>query len=101
MAAVKFTEGDSNMARTRLLTGPGFLAAAGLLTLAGCATTDKADVSMGAVNDVCPMSGQPVDPDAPPVQHDGKTVGFCCGGCVSPWDKMTDAEKDAFLAAYK
>jgi hypothetical protein len=45
------------------MTGLGFLGAAGLLALAGCATTDKADVSLGAVNDVCPMSGRPVDPN--------------------------------------
>jgi hypothetical protein len=83
------------------MTGLGFLAAAGLLALAGCATTEKADVSMGAVNDVCPMSGRPVDPNGPTVEYHGKTVGFCCGGCVSPWDKMSDAEKNAFLTKYE
>ncbi len=89
------------MARTRNLTGVGILAAAGLLALAGCATTEKADVSMGAVNDVCPMSGRQVDASGPTVEYGGKTVGFCCGGCVSPWDKMTAAEKDTFLAKYE
>ncbi|MHC4082405.1 MAG: hypothetical protein ACYS15_09630 [Planctomycetota bacterium] len=89
------------MARARNLTGLGVLAAAGLMALSGCASTEKADVSMGAVNDVCPMSGRPIDPNGPTVEYDGKTVGFCCGGCVSPWDKMTRAEKDAFLAQYE
>ncbi len=89
------------MARRRYVNGPGVLAAVGLLALPGCATTDKADVSMGAVNDVCPMSGRPVDPEGPTVEYAGKTIGLCCGGCVSPWDKMTKAEKDAFLAKYK
>ena len=89
------------MARTRSMTVPGSLAVAGLMVLAGCATTDKADVSMGAVNDVCPISGRAVDPIAPTVEYQGKDVGFCCGGCVSPWDKMSDTEKDAFLARYE
>jgi hypothetical protein len=83
------------------LTGPVFLAAAGLLMLAGCASADKTDVSMGAVNDVCPMSGRPVDPNGATVEYHGKTVGFCSDGCVSPWDKMTDDEKAAFLAQYE
>jgi hypothetical protein len=47
------------------------------------------------------MSGRPVDPNGPTVEYHGKTVGFCCGGCVSPWDKMSDAEKNAFLTKYE
>jgi hypothetical protein len=101
MVTAQLTDGDSNMARTRNVTGLGILAAVGLMAGTGCATAEKADVAMGAVNDVCPMSGQPIDPNAPTVEYAGKTVGFCCGGCVSPWDKMTKAEKDAFLAKYE
>ena len=89
------------MARTRTMTGLALLAAAGLLTLAGCATTDKADASSGAVNDICPISGRRIDANGPTVEFQGKTVGFCTSGCVSPWDKMTDRERAAFLAKYE
>ena len=89
------------MARTRTMTGLGFLAAAGLWALAGCATTDKADASSGAVNDICPISGRRIDANGPTVEFQGKTVGFCTSGCVSPWDKMSYAEKNAFLTSYE
>jgi len=89
------------MARTRTMTGLGLLTVAGLLTLTGCATTDKADVSSGAVNDICPISGRRIDANGPTVEFQGKTVGFCTSGCVSPWDKMSYAEKNAFLTPYE
>jgi hypothetical protein len=89
------------MARTRTMTGPGLLTVEGLLTLTGCATTDKADVSSGAVNDICPISGRRIDANGPTVEFQGKTVGFCTSGCVSPWDKMSYAEKNAFLTPYE
>ena len=89
------------MARTRNLAGLGILAAAGLFALPGCATTDKADASSGAVNDICPISGRAINPNGPTVEFQGKTVGFCTSGCVSPWDKMSYAEKNAFLAKYE
>jgi hypothetical protein len=89
------------MGRTRNLAAPGVLVTAAVTALSGCASAEKPGVSMGAVNDVCPMSGRPIDPQGPTVEYRGRTVGFCSGGCVSPWDKMTPAEKDAFLARYE
>jgi hypothetical protein len=83
------------------MTCLGILAAVGLMALGGCATTEKGDVAMGAINDQCPMSGRPVDPEAPTVEHAGSTIGFCCGGCVGPWEQMTKAEKDGFVAKYE
>ena len=56
------------MARTRNVTGLGILAAVGLMAGTGCATAEKADVAMGAVNDVCPMSGRTIDPNGPTVE---------------------------------
>jgi hypothetical protein len=101
MAAAQLTEGDSNMARTHTMIGLGSLAAAGLLALAGCATTDKAEVTSGAVNDICPISGRRIAANGPTVEFQGKTVGFCTPGCVSPWDKMSYAEKNAFVTTYE
>lgn len=52
-------------------------------------------------NKRCPMMGNPVDPQAVPAslyrQHGGKGVGFCCGGCVPAWEKLSDEEKTAKL----
>jgi len=38
-----------------------------------------------AINDTCPVMDVDIDPENPPqtVEHDGKTIGFCCGSCVS------------------
>ena len=89
------------MARTHSMIRLGFLAVAGLSTLAGCATTDKADASSGAINDICPISGRRINANGPTVEFQGKTVGFCTSGCVSPWDKMSYAEKNAFVTTFE
>jgi hypothetical protein len=53
-------------------------------------------------NAVCPIMGGTVDPDKTSAeltrQFRGQTVGFCCGGCPAPWDKLTDEQKAAKLA---
>jgi hypothetical protein len=55
------------------------------------------------VNVRCPIMGTPIDPAAVPSElvrvYKGQKVAFCCGGCPAEWDKLTDAEKDAKLAA--
>ena len=56
---------------------------------------------MGAVNDTCPMSGRPVDPNTATERFKGYEVGFCCGGCAQPWVDKTEAEKDAYLALFQ
>ena len=52
----------------------------------------------------CPiMTGSAIDPAKVTADltrtHKGKKVAFCCAGCPAAWDKLTDAEKDAKLAA--
>lgn len=76
------------------------------LALNGCnssQSTEKsgdAGVSMGVVNDTCPiMPDHAVDPEGPTAEFNGQLVGFCCAGCPPKWEAMTDAEKQAYVDA--
>ena len=42
-------------------------------------------------NKVCPVKGEEIDADAPTAEYNGKTIGFCCPGCDSKFQK--DPEK--------
>lgn len=44
-------------------------------------------------NKVCPVKGEEVDPEAPTVEYQGKTIGFCCPGC----DKKFRAEPEKYM----
>ena len=77
-----------------------------VLALSGCSstgTTEKSGdsgVSMGVVNDTCPvMTNNAVDPAVATADYNGQKVGFCCPGCESKWAAKTDAEKQAFIDA--
>ena len=76
------------------------------LLLAGCASTTKdtdaaaAAPAMGAINDTCPISGQPISAEAGTATHDGRTIGFCCPNCPGRWKLMSEAQKDAFVAQH-
>ncbi len=54
------------------------------------------------VNSTCPIMGKSFDPATVPDSlirtFEGQKVGFCCGGCPTAWDKLSDAEKAAKLA---
>jgi hypothetical protein len=54
-------------------------------------------------NVTCPVMGSPIDPKkvTPALvrAHRGEKVAFCCGGCPAAWDRLTDKQKDAKLAA--
>jgi YHS domain-containing protein len=65
--------------------------AAGLLV--GAAAGDD-----GPVNANCPVSGRPVDPAAPTVQHKGNTVGLCCPRCEDRFKAWPDDRKEQFIA---
>jgi Cu(I)/Ag(I) efflux system membrane fusion protein len=45
------------------------------------------------LQDICPVSGKPIDPTKF-VEHEGQKVYFCCGGCP----KAFTADPDKFLA---
>ncbi|MGI9012974.1 MAG: hypothetical protein ACR2GY_01850 [Phycisphaerales bacterium] len=83
-----------------MLCAPAALA----ITLGGCQSQNKTNatqpVSMGVINANCPiMDGHPVSAEAKTTMHKGERIGFCCDGCIGAWNKMSDAEKDAYVAA--
>ena len=68
--------------------------------LIGC---KKPAATVATVNAKCPMMSDSFDKTkvAPALVRDfaGQKVGFCCAACPDKWDKLTDAEKTAKLAA--
>jgi hypothetical protein len=69
----------------------------------GGGTMAPATTGVKVVNNRCPMTGTPIDPNNVPASltrdYKGMKVGFCCGPHPAAWDKLSDAEKDAKLAA--
>ena len=51
-----------------------------------------------ASNEMCPISGKPVNPNVSS-NYNGKVVHFCCGGCKGKFDAMSDADKAKMCAA--
>jgi hypothetical protein len=71
------------------------------LVLAGCQSAQTAGgdaAAPGMINDACPLSGGAINPDARTATWNDGTVGFCCNGCASTWDGMSEADRAAKLA---
>ena len=53
----------------------------------------------------CPIMNSPIVPGKVTKklirEYKGQKIAFCCAGCPSAWDKLTDAKKDAKLAGMK
>ena len=77
-----------------------FVAAALFLVTACAGTSNSTSSSTGqaAVNAKCPMSGEDVD-KACTTQWNGSTVAFCCNNCIGKFNKLSDADKKAKVAA--
>lgn len=52
---------------------------------------------VAAANAHCPIMGGEVTADGGRVEWNGKTIGFCCPGCIEEFEAMTDDEKEAAL----
>jgi hypothetical protein len=56
-------------------------------------------------NNRCPIMGSPINPEKVATNlikdYKGQKVAFCCAGCPSTWDKLTDAQKQAKLPKVK
>ncbi len=80
----------------------------GAVLLVGCAAGNSTQTAAApetgprsgirTVNSKCPMSGLPVDADAPVAMYRNAVVGFCCPLCVEPWTQLSDGEKFEILA---
>ena len=86
------------------------MAAIVALGLASCGTDADQPAQSGTesapaqfANTRCPIMGNAITPadvtDDLVRDYKGQKVAFCCGGCPVAWDKLSDAEKDAKLAA--
>ena len=55
-------------------------------------------------NTRCPIMGSAINPDKVTKDlirdYKGQKIAFCCGGCPSKWDKLTNAEKNAKLVKF-
>lgn len=96
------------MIRSLFRTLPAVLLTGAAIALTGCESDDSGDmattqasVSMGAINDTCPIMGGDVDPGAAMADFGGTKVGFCCGNCVNKWNTWSDAQKRDFVAMSK
>ena len=101
----------------KIASHPVFALALGGLVLScallgGCASSTCADTddtskcrapkegTVTSVNTMCAVNpNDPVDPAVASAEWKGQKIGFCCNGCVPKWNKMTDAQKDAAVAA--
>jgi hypothetical protein len=56
-------------------------------------------------NNRCPIMGSAINPDTVNASltrdYKGQRIAFCCAGCPSAWDKLTDAQKQAKLSGLK
>ncbi|MCA9203966.1 MAG: hypothetical protein KDA55_05075 [Planctomycetales bacterium] len=56
------------------------------------------ELSSTFANEVCPILGGPVDPEAGVSHWNGKEIGFCCAPCQPKWEKLSEAQKADKLA---
>jgi len=72
------------------------LACALLLVSASCSSKAEGS-SPAAVNAMCPINLEPVEPDGGRTEWNGQTIGFCCKSCIGKFDALDDAGKKAAL----
>lgn len=71
-----------------------------VILMTGCADAGPEVMAAAApVNTLCPIMGHDVTDDGGRVDYDGKTVGFCCPGCIDQWNALSAEEKAASLAS--
>ena len=58
-----------------------------------------ADQKSMVINPRCPMTGNPVNPQAPMRAYLGNIVGFCGPTCGEAWDRLPDDQKQARLGS--
>lgn len=63
------------------------------------ATPSPEATAVTTVNQHCPIMGGEVTPEGGTTQWNGQTIGFCCDGCDSKWEALSDKEKGEKLAS--
>ncbi len=63
-----------------------FVFLAALMAVVPFASAEQAAPPSGLVNSACPVSGDKANPEVT-YEHEGKTYGFCCKGCVKKFQK--------------
>lgn len=63
--------------------------------------TPAPTASMGVMNTKCPIVPDHKASSDVLVDFQGQKVALCCKGCLSSWNKLSDAEKAAKVAAAK
>lgn len=91
-------KGAEKTAATATKKGCGSMKGSGK-TAKGHSTMAAIKVS-AAVNTNCPISGRTANASVT-TKYNGKTVAFCCGGCIGAWEKLANDEKMAKLASAK
>jgi YHS domain-containing protein len=70
-----------------------------LVSLSACQKSEPPKpAAKPAFNEVCPVSGEPVNPKSKTVEHEGKVYGFCCNSC-EPKFKADPAKYSAKVSA--
>ena len=67
-------------------------------TPAAATTTPAAETASAPINANCPIRGGAVNASYT-VAYEGKTIGFCCGGCKKAFEAKDDAGKKEILAS--
>ena len=50
------------------------------------------------VNAMCPIGKEPVEVDGGRTVYKGKTIGFCCPGCIGKFNAWDESKKDEFVS---
>lgn len=70
-----------------------------IVSLSACQkNTPKQEVAKPVFNEVCPISGEPINPNSKTVEYEGKSYGFCCNSC-EPKFKADPAKYAAKISA--
>lgn len=62
-------------------------------------TTAEASPAVATDNKNCPIMGHAVTKEGGTTTWNGKTIGFCCEGCLPKFEELSDEDKAAKLAA--
>jgi len=79
------------------ITAKAELEKAKTLLIAVKKSMDKYTSRAPVANSCCPITGKPIDPNAPESQtrmYKGKKIGFSSPACSLVWDTLSDSEKD-------